>query len=224
MAKTYKKISGTWYPIKKIFKRISGAWSEIKKLYKKVSGTWQVVHSGAAEYTFTASYTGTVTLATLLDAATISANTDFIINVPAGMTITGPAGAAGAAGGVAFNFTGVTGKNITIKNLGTIKGGNATGANYYRLVDNHGYDNVQYGYWSLTPGDGISFASLISSSACASIWGLYSSAAIPSAAALNSGSSTVTVVGTAAVAGLASAVNYYLDGCGNCCNCSNCSG
>ena len=33
MAKTYKKISGSWYPIKKIFKRISGSWYEIKKLY-----------------------------------------------------------------------------------------------------------------------------------------------------------------------------------------------
>ncbi len=80
MAKTYKKISGTWYPIKKIYKRISGAWGEVKKLYKKVSGTWQVVHSGAYEYTFTANASN-VDFAALIGTSAVANNTDFLITV-----------------------------------------------------------------------------------------------------------------------------------------------
>ena len=95
MAKTYKKISGTWYPIKKIFKRIGGTWSEIKKLYKKVNGTWQVVHTGAYEYTFTANASN-VNFATLIGAAAVANNTDFIITINAGVTLSGTVGVAGA--------------------------------------------------------------------------------------------------------------------------------
>ena len=182
MAKTYKKISGTWYPIKKIYKRISGAWSEVKKLYKKVSGTWQVVHSGAYEYTFTAN-TSNVDFAALIGASAVADNTDFIITVNSGVTISGTVGTTGAnnnsdtlvAGSVgtrtcnnsqyadgravsvtynsnaetinslaytkyakyytgnggtggtgndALNLSGLSGKNITIINNGTIIGGN----------------------------------------------------------------------------------------------------
>lgn len=95
MAKTYKKISGTWYPIKKIFKRISGTWSEVKKLYKKISGTWQVVHSGAYEYTFTANASN-VNFATLIGATAVANNDEFIITVNSGVTISGTNGVTGA--------------------------------------------------------------------------------------------------------------------------------
>lgn len=161
MAKTYKKISGTWYPIKKIYKRISGAWSEVKKLYKKVSGTWQVVHSSVYEYTFTANASN-VDFATLIGASAVANNTDFKITINSGVMISGTDGVAGANntskaylignvvraclgtdagafyypqyftgnggnggnGNIALSFAGMSGKNITIVNNGTIRGGN----------------------------------------------------------------------------------------------------
>jgi len=111
MAKTYKKISGTWYPIKKIFKRISGTWSEVKKLYKKVSGIWQVVHSGAYEYTFTANASN-VDFATLIGAANVSNYTDFKITVNSGVTISGTTGTTGANNNSDTLATGSVGTRI----------------------------------------------------------------------------------------------------------------
>lgn len=111
MAKTYKKIGGTWYPIKKIFKRISGAWSEVKKLYKKVSGTWQVVHSGAYEYTFTANASN-VNFATLIGSSAVANNTDFIITINSGVTLSGTVGVAGANNASTAFATGNVGTRV----------------------------------------------------------------------------------------------------------------
>lgn len=146
MAKIYKKISGTWYPIKKIFKRIDGAWSEIKKLYKKVNGTWKVVHSGAYEYTFTGSITaGSSTGIPLSNYINPTLADEFIITVNSGVILMGinggtgstgtstpaynvgiapTAGGTGIVGGYCIDFTGFGGKKITFVNNGTIKGGN----------------------------------------------------------------------------------------------------
>jgi len=108
MAKTYKKISSTWYPIKKIFKRISGTWSEVKKLYKKASGTWQVVHSSAYEYTFTAN-AANVDFATLIGASNVANNTEFKITINSGVTIYGTNGVVGANNGSMSNIHGAFG-------------------------------------------------------------------------------------------------------------------
>lgn len=177
MAKTYKKISGTWYPIKKIFKRISGSWYEVKKLYKKVSGTWQLVHTGVFEYTFSANASN-VDFATLIGASNVANYTDFKITINSGITVSGTDGITGANnssavtaignagtrtcrdsittagtiksfsytnypansvqyrryhtgnggtggnGNVALSFSGMSGKNISVINNGTIRGGN----------------------------------------------------------------------------------------------------
>jgi len=113
MAKTYKRISGTWYPIKKIFKRISGTWSEVKKLYKKVSGAWQVVHSGAAEYTFASSITATTSTGILLSSYLAPASADeFTFTVNNGVTLSGMTGATGGKGrdgGCSIGFDNCTG-------------------------------------------------------------------------------------------------------------------
>lgn len=154
MAKTYKKISGAWYPIKKIFERISGTWREIKKLYKKVSGTWMQVHSGALEYTFGTSITATSSTGILLSNYVNPASADeFVITINSGVSLIGKSGVTGATGATAscatmmancrgsqygnggnggtggtgypaIDFTGFSGKKVTFVNNGTIKGGN----------------------------------------------------------------------------------------------------
>ena len=161
MAKTYKKINGTWQPIKYIWKNINGTWTKLKKGYKKVSGTWQVVYAASeVKYTFTTSITASTSTGILLKSYVNPADADeFIITVNSGVTLsgragsTGPAGVngggyntmcgnmrtnchgtngrgyggnggSGGAGGYGIDFTGFSGKKITIINNGTIKGGN----------------------------------------------------------------------------------------------------
>ena len=149
MAKTYKKISGTWTAVKKIFKNIGGTWSEIKKAYKKVSGSWYQVHSGALEYTFDTSITATATTGILLsDYVNPALADEFVITVNSGVILKGKDGLSGAngvpsssnchgtytgnggngkVGGIGYsgiNYTGFSGKKITWINSGTIAGGN----------------------------------------------------------------------------------------------------
>lgn len=141
MAKTYKKISGTWYPIKKIFKRISGTWNEVKKLYKKISGTWQVVHSGAVEYTFVSSITATDANGILLSSYVNPTSSDeFIITINSGVVLSGSDGVQGAnnassayatyyAGATACKDSLYTDGRLVNHNAGTLIRFSGTGGN-----------------------------------------------------------------------------------------------
>lgn len=154
MAKTYKKISGTWTPIKYIWKNIGGTWTKLKKAYKKVSGTWQQVYSGTVYYTFTSSITATATTGIPLSSYVNPDDADeFVITVNSGVVLSGKTGTTGAhgfnntdarsinnchgtqygnggnggTGGTGYygiDFTGFSGKTVNITNNGTIKTGN----------------------------------------------------------------------------------------------------
>lgn len=214
----FVNVSGTWKTVKKVFTNISGTWKEAKTMFANISGTWKKVHSGVASYTFTSNSIGsTLTLASLFDAATIAANTDFAITVPAGITVQGPTGAVGAngsgftcsttcakhhctrwfnpggAGGVggnAFNFSGVAGKNISIINNGTVKGGaggkGGKGANPYFERTDCCYDEQGGSRW------------------CYAYAGA-GGAGGAGGGALTTGSNTVTVIGTAVANGVTGA-------------------
>jgi hypothetical protein len=168
MGKTYIKVSGTWTAIKKIYVKVSGVWKEAKKVFSKVSGVWKEVHSGAVEYTFTSSITSTTTTGIPLSSYADPASGDeFVFTINDGVTLQGKTGNAGANGGngsnvyianchgtgfglgynggaggagyPALDFTGFSGKKVTIINNGTIKGGaggtGGNGGNGYYYVE-----------------------------------------------------------------------------------------
>lgn len=216
MAKTYKKISGTWYPIKKIFKNIGDTWSEVKKLYQKSSGTWQVVHSGALEYTFAGSITATVSTGILLsDYVNPSLADEFVITVNNGVTLSGMKGTVGAQGaqgaygvfmsnchgswywtggnggnggrgGKGIDFTGFSGKKITFINNGTIKGGDG------------GNGGNGGGFWTPTGyGCGVEYSGCGGSGGSGEVW------------STNSAIATVTLSPNAPVSGSAGSAGLH---------------
>ena len=153
MAKTFRKVSGVWKPVKKIFIKIAGSWLETKKVYKKITGTWKVIHQNEVNYTFTGNVTATAATGILLSNYVDPTDGDiFNITVNSGVTLSGMTGATGAAGaggnldtnrancvgtyygaggnggtggtgGATFDLTGFSGKTVNFINNGVIKTG-----------------------------------------------------------------------------------------------------
>lgn len=146
MAKTYKKISGAWYGIKKIFIKITSGWVEVKKVFKNVGGGWVMTHQNAIDFTFGGSITASAFTGIPLSAYINPASADtFNITLNGGVLFSGvyggdggaganvwclnssgqcTNGGNGGAGGYGIDFTGFAGKTINLYNYGTIKGGN----------------------------------------------------------------------------------------------------
>lgn len=242
----YSNISGTWKKVSKVFNNVSGTWREVKKAFTNVGGTWKQVHSGAAEFTFATNqaWNRAITMADMYDATTIANNTDFVITVNAGVTI------QPTVDTYAFDFSGVSGKTITIVNNGTIKGGNGVTTIYYpnlysmgcgrynylsplstnsMLTDGqvvgsygvYGRCNPGYQFWWKTTLPNYSW------NGCQGVFTWAVASASPTGGKTNLfGSNTVSISGNAVIAGDVGAIKYMVDtGQGNCnCDCIGGSG
>jgi len=98
---------------------------------------------GIPTYTFTSNYDwGDFNLATVFDALTVANSNKFIINIPAGITVSGGGGSGVLS---AFNFSYTEGKTITINNAGVIAAGKGQVINQYLRGTLGSYNNYQYG-------------------------------------------------------------------------------
>jgi hypothetical protein len=237
----FSNISGTWKKVSKVFNNVSGTWKEAKALYANVSGTWKQLHSSAAQFTYTSSQPTngrSIVLTDIFDAATIAANTNFVITVNAGVTL-------GTSTGVpVFDFSGVTGKNITIINNGTIKAGTGAGTTYWAVQDAYYVNKLCAGlspvglyaseiatstmdgvynkhscatspgttngrtYWSTTQPPIPKNCMDVSGQHPTEYWGTYSTVAGTVVQATVNGSNTVTVTGNAVQTGNSGPVTY----------------
>lgn len=46
MPKIYRKVNGSWVPIKRIYRKVSGSWSPFRTVYRKINGFWYLVFAG----------------------------------------------------------------------------------------------------------------------------------------------------------------------------------
>lgn len=150
------------------------------------------------EYNFTASVAGTTfTLDKMFTVASLAIVNNFIINVPAGVSVVGPV--SGSLGKAAFDFSAHTGRNITINNAGTISSGNG--------------GSVAAGYNSAPCGG-----------AKVTGWAVSSTVSVPAEQGVIPGTNNVTVTKNPAKQGTAGSNIYYVASSCDCdCNCSSCS-
>lgn len=252
----FSNVSGTWKKVSKVFNNVSGTWREAKALYANVSGTWKQLHSSAAQFTFASSpvWARSITLADMFDATTIANNTDFVITVNAGCTVSTNTGVP------VFDFSNVSGKKITFINNGTIKAGTGAGTTYWATQDAYHVSNfcpakapeglyaseiARYTmdgvynkscdwspktrngrtYWSTTQPAIPRNCMDVSGQNPTEYWGTYSTVAGTVVQATVNGSNTVTVTGNAVQTGNSGPVTYKAVYYTTCnCDCGGTSG